>query len=168
MIVYKNPTSRHQSNTSNVFIFAASPQVRSDITAAMVPNPTNALIAYAEPAPLGCVLDGLAPVPDPDEEAAPVPFSCMASCWKAAKLRLLSATALIAKTMPAPQWLVPFGKCCLHCAGSYMSSKMREVVRCRTDVKPRRGGVVDRHVKRRELGRVSGDGHAKSNGTRLS
>lgn len=60
------------------------------------------------------MLDGLAPELDPDAELAPVPFSWMASCWNAAKLRLLSATALIAKTMPEPQWLVPFGKCCLH------------------------------------------------------
>ena len=86
------------------------------MTTATAPNPANALTAYAEPAPLGCVLDGLAPEPelDPDAEPAPVPFSWMASCWKAEKLRLLSATALIAKTIPAPQWLVPFGKCCLH------------------------------------------------------
>lgn len=115
MTVYKSPTSQ-QNNTSDAFIFAASPQVRSDTAAATVPNPNNALIVYAKPAPLGCVLDGLA-LPDPDPEPALVPFSCMASCWKAAKLRLLSATALIAKTMPAPQWLVPFGKCCLHCTG---------------------------------------------------
>ena len=80
---------------------------RIDIIAAMTPKPANALTVYAEPAPLGCELDGLALEPElepePDAELAPVPFSWIASCWKAAKLRLLSATALIAKTMPAPQ-----------------------------------------------------------------
>jgi hypothetical protein len=40
--------------------------------------------------------------------AACVPLSCSASAWKAAKLRGLLSSLLIAKTIPDPQWLSGF------------------------------------------------------------
>jgi len=53
---------------------------------------------------------------EPEEVAVDelVPLSWMASAWKAAKLRVLSATAFMANTIPEPQWLAPVGVCCLQ------------------------------------------------------
>ena len=44
-----------------------------------------------------------------------VPLRDLASAVKAVKFLGPSATALTAKTMPAPQWDAPVGSCCCRC-----------------------------------------------------
>jgi hypothetical protein len=59
------------------------------------------LLTRSERAPPGLLWVGAAPL----AAAVPVPLSCSATLLNAVKLRAELSTALIAKTIPAPQWL---------------------------------------------------------------
>lgn len=123
------------------------------IVAISEPAPSAKSVLKRQPALLGacageaCGWDEL--------PAALVPLSAIASCSNAVKLRRLFATALIAKTMPEPQWLAPAGVCCLHCFNCEWSPSHStdEVVR-KAYIEPEGRGVIDSDVECGERGRI--------------